>query len=179
MPSCRALLPVVPFVVALALSTAPAVAAGEPMLQVRTTGASFSGAPLVVELAVWSDGRALLVSRDGTQPPGAEDTGVVDGQAAGAQLGSLKRALNRLRIGNLTGGCGQPMPDFYSDHVVTWRGRGNRVNTIEFGASILGCSERVGQLVTAVDTFVRAVQGNADTLVYNPPAVLMPFVEVD
>ena len=157
-----------------ALAAAPALA-GEPLLHVSTVGASIAGAPLRVELAVMRDGRLLLVSRDGTEAEGAEDTGVVFGLATPVQRAELQRALVDVRVGTIEGDCGNPIADFYSHHRVTWRGRGTRVHAIDFGADLQGCPARLQTLVGAVMAFYRAVLDNAGTLVYAEHAVLDPF----
>jgi hypothetical protein len=176
----RSLLSALAMLVGVALIVprpSPALGLAPLLLEVETEGATIAGAPVTLHLRVTRDQRLFLIGSSGRLAPDGAST-ILAGVIPDAAMAALSGTLQEIRVGQLAlEPCGQPAPDWFSGHVVTWHGRRGRTARLAFAAIIEGCPSEVAALVAAVNQVVVATFQDAASLVDVRGGPLLPFLD--
>lgn len=158
-------------VLVLALAAVPAAARIDvtrlnmrPLIQLHAEGADIIGAPFQSDVFIYQGGFTVLAY--------SAETGnarrVASGVASPQQLMALNQALAGGQVGQQTGHCGSPAPDYVETYALTWYGK-QRVRTIPAGGIYTDCPAAVVRIFNATCEFIWAVLGpSPEVCVPNP-----------
>lgn len=115
-----------------------------PLIQLHLNGSDLIGRPFQGDVFIYRGGPVFL-SYTGAN---GNNNRVASGIATPEQLMELSRALARARVGQQTGNCGSPAPDYVSRYTLTWYGK-QRVRTIPTGGNLSTCPAEVVEVYWA------------------------------
>ena len=135
-----------------------------PLLQLHAEGTDFTGRPFQTDVFIHQGGYTLLAYSAET----ANARRVARGVATPPDLMLLNQALAAGRVGQQTGRCGSPAPDYVSTYGITWHGK-QRVKTFAVGGNYTTCSSEVNRIMDATCRFIWSVLGPSPEICV-PPA---------
>jgi hypothetical protein len=136
-----------------------------PLIHLHAEGADIAGRPFQTDVFIHQGGYTLLAY--------SAETGnarrVARGVATPPDLMLLNQALAAGRVGQQTGRCGGPAPDYVSTYGITWNGK-QRVKTFAVGGNYTTCSSEVNRIMDATCRFIWSVLGPSPEICVPPPA---------
>jgi len=135
-----------------------------PLVQLHAEGVDFTGKAFQSDAFIYQGGYTLLAYSAET----GNASRVARGIATPQQLMLLNQALAAGRVGQQTGGCGSPAPDFVSTYGFTWYGK-QRVKTFAVGGDFTRCPGDVIRIMNATCQLIWSVLGPSPQICV-PPA---------
>lgn len=156
--------PVLRFFILLLLAALPAAAQRidvtrlnmRPLLQLHAVGADLIGASFQTDVFIHQSGFTVLAYAAQTGDARRVASGIASPQA----LMALNQALAGGQVGQQTGNCGGPAPDYVETYALTWYGK-QRVRTIPAGGNYFDCPAPVVRIFNATCEFIWSVLGPA------------------
>ena len=135
-----------------------------PLLQLHAEGTDFTGRPFQTDVFIHQGGYVLLAYSAET----GNASRVARGIATHPDFMLLNQALAAGRVGQQTGRCGGPAPDYVSTYGLTWHGK-QRVRSFNVGGNYTTCSSEVNRIMDATCRFIWSVLGPSPEICV-PPA---------
>jgi hypothetical protein len=154
----------------LALAAVPAAAVDvtrlnmRPLIQLHAEGSDITGSPFQTDIFIYQGGFTVLAYTAAT----GDARRVARGVASPAALMALNQALAGGQVGQQTGRCGSPAPDYVETYALSWYGK-QRMRTIPAGGNYTDCPAAVVRIFDATCGFIWAVLGpSPEICVPNP-----------
>jgi hypothetical protein len=135
-----------------------------PLVQLHAVGSDIIGKPFETDVFIYRGGPTFLAYTAETGNARRVARGVATPQA----LMALNQALAAARVGQQTGNCGGPAPDYVSQYALTWYGAKQRVRTIQAGGNYTDCPSEVIRIFDATCGFIWSVLGPSPEICVPP-----------
>ena len=136
----------------------------KPLIQLHAEGTDFTGHTFQSDVFIYQSGYTLLAYSAET----GNASRVARGVATHPEMMLLNQALAAGRVGQQTGRCGGPAPDYVSTYGITWHGK-QRVRSFNVGGDYTTCSSQVSRIMDDTCRFIWSVLGPSPEVCV-PPA---------